>query len=174
MYRAMDGPSVSLSSLPSGDTGIKKTVANMQAMTEQAAHDPRVRSAVILALNMKGIASHHLPAQTEAWFEYIRDQIRFINDPVGVEWLQAPWYTLAVGAGDCDDRAMLLAAGLRSMGIPARFKIVAADPRRPQSFSHVYVVANVAGREVSLDPTYPDNVMGDEPPQQYRVLFARA
>lgn len=56
--------------------------------------------------------------------------------------------------GDCDDYSMLLASMLLGAGVatPA-FVTVAADPRDPDSYSHVYVVAYVSrpdGTQVRL------------------------
>jgi transglutaminase-like putative cysteine protease len=98
----------------------------------------------------------------------VRDSIYFLNDPAGTEWLQSPRATLDAGAGDCDDRATLLASMLQSFGVRSRFKVIAVDRRRPGSFSHVYLVADVSGRQVPLDPTYPDNEMGFEHRDPFR------
>jgi len=163
MYRAMEGFSTQTVPLPAGDRGTRKTVAAMRTLADRGSRDLAVRAAVIRALGASGAAPHNIPAQVRAWFEYVKNGIFFLHDPVATEWLQSPRYTLASGAGDCDDRATLLAAGLKSFGVPASFKAVAVDPRRPRSFSHVYVVANVMGRAIALDPTYDDNAMGDEP-----------
>jgi transglutaminase-like putative cysteine protease len=99
---------------------------------------------------------HDPAAQLGALFRFVRDRITFIGDVAGVETLQSPRYTLRVGAGDCDDRAILLAALARSIGVPTdlKFRAIAANPRAPQQFSHVYVVARVGNRDLPLDPTY--------------------
>lgn len=57
-------------------------------------------------------------------------------------------------AGDCDDYAMLTAALLRAKGVKASFVTVAADPRMPGQFSHVYVVAYPGGKRVPLDTSH--------------------
>ena len=43
--------------------------------------------------------------------------------------------------GDCDDFSMYVAALCESQGIPCGFVTVAADPRDPSQYSHVYAVA---------------------------------
>jgi hypothetical protein len=57
--------------------------------------------------------------------------------------------------GDCDDYAMLTAAMLMSKGIDAAFVTVAADPRQPGQYSHVYVAAYPAGGgRVAMDTSH--------------------
>ena len=57
--------------------------------------------------------------------------------------------------GDCDDFAMLTAALLRALGVPAYFVTLAADEREPGRYSHVFVYAEVApGRMMALDTSH--------------------
>lgn len=169
----MEGFSAQSTTLPSGDAGVRKTVDNMRRLASEGSRNLDVRAHVLRAIQSAGVSPHNVPGQVRAWFEHVRDAVYFLNDPAGTEWLQSPAYTLQYGAGDCDDRATLLAAGLMAIGVPASFKVVAADPRRPRTFSHVYVVANVQGHPWALDPTYPDNTLGTEP-RSYRTWMVPA
>ena len=178
MYRATDGLSntipVHTTPLPSGDQGTRKTLEAMRRLVDTGSRDPYVRAVVIRHLRSSAVGDHNYDAQVTAWFRYVRDRILFVNDPAGTEWVQSPRVTLDVGGGDCDDRAVLLAAGLKSIGIPVQFKVVAVDRARPGTFSHVYVVANVRGRWVSLDATYQDNTVGTEPRNPLRTWMVPA
>lgn len=172
MYRAMEGsnaPITTTTPLAAGDAGIRQTVAVMQRLADQGARDPIVRGAVVSAIHHRNLRSHDFVGQARAWFDYVKGAVAFVNDPVNSELVQSPRVTLAVGAGDCDDRATLLAAGLKSIGIPSVFKVVALDRRRPGAFSHVYVEAMIDGRTIAMDPTYPQNRLGDEPRRATRV-----
>jgi len=51
---------------------------------------------------------------------------------------------------------------------------VALSARNPSVFSHVYVVASVAGKRISLDPTYKSNAMGWHHPNPNRFVEATA
>lgn len=53
----------------------------------------------------------------KALYYFTRDYVRYVNDPVGKEYIQNPLYTLKIGAGDCDDHAILLSRMLNSIGI---------------------------------------------------------
>lgn len=170
----MEGFTVTSAPLPSGDHGTRKTVAAMRQLVATGARDVTLRAAVLRVLRARATRDHDVAAQLRAWFEFVRDAIKFVHDPVGGEWLQSPRYTLELGAGDCDDRAVLLAAGLQAFGVRTSFKVVALDPARPDSFSHVYVVAHLGGRDVPLDPTYRDTALGAEPFRPTRTWMVPA
>lgn len=147
------------------------TLGYMQAFAVEGSKDLEVRSAAIEALDRYGARQHDPTAALAAVFEYVRDRIRFVPDPVGTQAVQSPRATLGLGAGNCAQRATLLTAMARSIGIPAalRFRVIAANPNFPRTYSHVYVVATVRGRQVALDPTYRGNSVGYEYPQHSRV-----
>jgi hypothetical protein len=63
---------------------------------------------------------------------------------------------IATPQGDCDDFAMYGAAHLRAQGVPVSFATVGADPREPEVYSHIYLVAYpetgpYAGQRVPID-----------------------
>jgi transglutaminase-like putative cysteine protease len=172
VYRYNGVVRTALGKLPPGDLGTRKTLELMQAFAQQGAKELGIREAAIQAVRAAGAPEHDAAAQLEALHRFVRDQILFIGDIAGVETLQSPRYTLQMRAGDCDDRAVLLAALARSIGIPAvlKFKVIAANPSQPGTFSHVYVVANVAGRDLALDPTFHGNPAGYEYPRASRSM----
>lgn len=156
--------------LPSGDQGTRETLRIMRSLAHQGATQLEVRETAITALRAAGARPHDRLGELAALHNFVRDQIRFTRDPHGIETLQGPRYTLKVKAGDCDDRATLLAAMAKAIGIPTRFKAIGADPRRPGRFSHVYVVAEVNGKRVAADPTYNETPLGWEHPGATRAM----
>lgn len=94
-----------------------------------------------------------------------RSGLKFLNDPYRTEQVRAPWWAIFVeGSGDCNSGfATSIAALLMSVGIPCFFRTVAADSSRPRSFSHVYTVALVRGRELPLDASVSFSSPGSEP-----------
>lgn len=176
MYEWIGALSVQRGQLPSGDAGTAKTLSIMRDLAARGSRDPSVREAAISAVRGSGVRAHDLRSQLAAVYRYVRDRIYFIGDVAGVETLQSPRYTLQVGAGDCDDRATLLVAMARSIGLAAdlRFRVIGADRRRPGRFSHVYVVAKINGRDVAMDPTYHDNPFGWQYPNPSRIGEVRA
>ena len=166
VYHRIGGFQVTRGRLPQGVAGVTKTLALMRALALEGSRDVEVREAAIGAVRRAGVPAHDHRGELFALFRFVRDGIRFTRDIDGVETLQSPRYTLEVGAGDCDDRATLLAALARSIGLPVelRFRVAAANPGAPGRFSHVYVTALVGGKLIALDPTYPNNQPGFEPP----------
>lgn len=49
-------------------------------------------------------------------FDYVVANIEYISDPRGLDYMAKPSETLTVGAGDCDDHAILLAALIDAIG----------------------------------------------------------
>jgi transglutaminase-like putative cysteine protease len=56
----------------------------------------------------------------EALFLFVRDNIKYVPDPLG-EYYETPRETLLAGSADCDGQAILLASLLRSVGIETKF-----------------------------------------------------
>lgn len=142
----------------------------MQSLAVEGSKDVEVRDAAVSIIQRAGVRSHDTRGQLAALFNHVRDRITFVNDPLGVQVVQSARKTLELGAGNCVQRAIYLVALARAIGIQAalKFRVVASDPRRPGSFSHVYVVANLAGRSIPLDPTYPSNRIGWQVPGPFR------
>lgn len=66
--------------------------------------------------------------------------------------IQYPDRTLEIGSGDCDDKTVLLATLLESIGIPTALQAVGFSPNR---FTHVFVLANLQGKWIGLETTEP-------------------
>ena len=155
--------------MSTGDRGVGETLAKMRRLVAFGASNLRVRETAVGIV--RGGPAHDAMSDLRALFDWVRSNIRFTPDVLGVETLQSPEYTLGLRAGDCDDMATLLGALARSIGIPVelKFRVIAANPRAPRSFSHVYLVASVNGRQVALDPTYSNNSIGWEFPNPSRT-----
>lgn len=82
---------------------------------------------------------------------FVRDEIRYLRDIYGAETLQWPEATLIVGAGDCDDKAMLMAALAMAAGFECRYVALWRDG----AFMHVWTEAKVAGKFIACETTAP-------------------
>jgi hypothetical protein len=113
-------------------------------------------------------------------FRYVKGLIRFQSDETTAAPLQSRLAKLGLGdypvvevlirprdmltwrgdtgqgqVGDCDDFVMLTAALLMAKGVDCSFVTVAADPREPGQYSHVYVAAYPAGgSRVAMDTSH--------------------
>lgn len=134
----------------SGLAGIDQSLAYMRRYVDQYKTHP-----IIYTLSRQLVAD--LPqkdfmGEARAIYRYVTDRVRYTRDPHGVETLQSPLKTLEIGQGDCDDKATLLVTLLASIGHPATFVAVG---RKPGSISHVFVVANIGGKNIRMDCTEP-------------------
>ena len=107
-----------------------------------------------------GLRQKDFNGEASRLFEYVRDQIRYVRDIADVETLHDPATILRQGAGDCDDKCILLAALLLSIGFEhIEFVAVAFEPNE---FSHVWMRAWVddprerdGGAWVDMETTEP-------------------
>jgi transglutaminase-like putative cysteine protease len=139
--------------VPNGINGIVATIGFMQQFVKQYKTDSQVRG---MALDLTA----NLTPKVQALFDFVQNQVRYVQDVNGVETVQTPVVTLQNRAGDCDDKATLLAALLESIGHETRFKAVGFQYN---AISHVYVETKIGTRWVPLDATEPYE-MGWEPP----------
>lgn len=100
--------------------------------------------------------------QAHAIRDYLQNYTEFLRDPDGVEMLHGPVWQLqqirqrGVVQVDCDDVAMLSAALGKSVGLRARFVVVAFD--RPDApYRHVWAELSPRGvpQWIDMDVTRP-------------------
>ena len=153
---------VTLASLSNGAKGIAETLDLMVRIARQ------VRTSYIIRKLAVQIVSD---VRQKAWLdevravqEYVRDHIRYVKDIRNVETISTPEKTLESGAGDCDDKSLLAASLLESIGHPARFVAVGYSPG---SYCHVLVETRIANRWIPVETTenvplgwYPPNMPG--------------
>lgn len=149
--------------------GIDATRATLRAMVRYARSGQTDVPLITLArqiisnrVPMSGTSKNYA-AQMAALQNWVRDQIRYVRDPVGAEMVQTPERTLDIKAGDCDDKSVLLAALLMSAGFQCRFVAVGL---KGGPYSHVFVEARLGTRWVPCETIvagkepgwYPENV----------------
>lgn len=144
----LQAPVARLATIPDGKAGMVATLKAMRQFARDAIRDPKQK---IRSLALDIVAS--LPARSRImevkWLhEFVRDEIRYVRDPVDVELVSTPARTLEVRQGDCDDKSTLLAALLESVGHPARFKAVGLNGG---PYSHVFVETKLGESWVPLE-----------------------
>jgi len=77
-------------------------------------------------------------SQALACYYHVFQNILFIEDPMGIEYLQTPEVTITTRAGDCDCISCLLSSMLCSINIPNQFVKVGLTP---VAYSHIFVRA---------------------------------
>lgn len=101
--------------------------------------------------------TQHLPqkdkmGEVRALFRFVRDHIRYVRDVYGVETLHTAEQVLRQSSGDCDDKAILLASLLESIGYPTRFLAMGS---KPGQFEHVIVETRPFERWIPCETTNP-------------------
>lgn len=139
-----------LASIPDGKDGTLVTLKIMREITRNSKTSLPVRS---LAVELTGHCNQKdWVCEVKALHAFVRDRIRYVRDVRDVETLQIPDATLRIGAGDCDDKSLLLASMLESIAHPSRFVAIGF---KPDDFEHVYVETRIGNAWVSLETTEP-------------------
>lgn len=79
--------------------------------------------------------------QARRLYEFVRDEIRYIRDPLLFEDVQPPEITLKRLSGDCDDKAVLLCSLLLAIGFETA--LIFADTDNDGFADHVYCAVHI-------------------------------
>jgi transglutaminase-like putative cysteine protease len=138
-----------------------RTISLMWQVARQSAQHPLIQQATAQAT--AGARSARQRAEQIFW--WVKRHVRFTEDEEHAHALglapdteliiwPADLLTMARPAGDCDDHATLVASMLMAAGIEPEFVTIAADPERPDTYSHVYARARVDGATIALDTSH--------------------
>lgn len=162
-----------LANIPNGFDGMRATLGVMRDFARTAVANPAQIVRTKAEQLTRSLPPRQWFAEIRALHEFVRDEIRYLRDPVNMERVATPEMTLEIGQGDCDDKATLLAAMLDSIGHPARFVALAFNG---DGFSHVLVETKVrnTGNDradwMPLETILPGKEMGwypDGNPRRY-------
>ncbi len=150
---------VQRSVLPDGIAGVDATVRKVVELAHgiYGSKSAKIRAAAIDIVREAGIPDKDYFGEIVAIHNWVRDNIRYVRDPIGQETLSYPEETLFNSkAGDCDDMTTLEIALLGAIGMEAYPVVIGMFPNH---FSHIYLHAKVpegkgrnAGRVLPLDP----------------------
>jgi len=129
-----------LMEIPEGAAGTRATLDIMRAAAKRGKLNPLVRQKATEIVSSLPTQKDWF-AQIRALHQFVRDRIYYVRDINGVETIREADRVLIDGVGDCDDKAVLLASMLESVGHPARF---AALGFSPGEFHHVLVETQIS------------------------------
>jgi len=168
----MSAENVERIAMPPGIAGTDKTIDVMAAaaMGKFGAQSPTVRNKTIDVIRAAGVPERDKAGEVRAVHEFVKKHLRYVSDPLAVEFLTYPeTLLLSRTDGDCDDHVMLEAAMLGSIGIPSRFVTYGFKGNPP---SHVAMQANLGKEWITLDPIVKDQLAGWEVPDyDSRTLY---
>lgn len=116
---------------------------------------------------VRGALQKDYAEEARRCLEFVREEIRYVRDIDNVETLHTCDAILDLAQGDCDDKAILLAAMLSSLGHPVRFVVLGYGSGQ---WVHVWVQDLIYGKWVDLEPTEPiayGNRVPDKPGSRY-------
>lgn len=125
----------------------------MRFIVRRAKVDPLIRRQALEIV--AGLPQRDYLSEVKALHAWVRDRIRYVHDIRGVETVNTPRYLLKQRQGDCNNKSLLLAVLLESIGIPTRFAAIGLSPER---ISHVLVEARIGTRWLALETTEPVGV----------------
>ena len=160
----MARPSVTRGILSPGHRGTVETLAIMSQLAHEGSVNPDVRKFVAHLLDQR--ATSRSPLETvRTLFDFVMRDVSYLPDHARIEELRTVPRTLAERRGDCDDKSTLLAGLLLAARVPVRllWRVIGTRPGS-DAFTHVYVVAHLAGQRLALDTTHTGTPFGWEFP----------
>lgn len=158
MFLSNANPESTLGLIPEGPAGIAATLKIMGNFVRQGKKLITVRNKALTLTQQ--LDQKDWSGEVRCLHAYVRDHIRYIGDITDIETVQEANITLSNHAGDCDDKSVLLAAMLESIGHPTKFVAVGFTPG---VYEHVYVETKIGNNWIALETTEPVD-MGWEPP----------
>lgn len=89
-------------------------------------------------------------SQCYSIFQYVVDNISYVEDAGNNQYVKTPARTLADGYADCKSMAIFIACCCKALGIPCELRFV--DFRGNKIYTHVYIVAYCDGAPIIIDP----------------------
>lgn len=140
-----------LQGLPGGAVG--QTRATLKIMSRLVREGKKSLPVVLKARQLtQGLAQKDWLGEASRIHRFVRDNVRYVKDPRGVESVTAPVQMLQIMSGDCDDKSVLCAALLEAIGHPTRFVAVGSMPNH---FSHVFPQTRIGNKWITLECTEP-------------------
>lgn len=136
--------------IPSGVAGTLATLKIMWLLVRKGKVSMPVRRLALFLT--KDLKQKDFTGEVERLHKFVRDEIRYVKDINGVETVHDTDRILKYMAGDCDDKSILLASLLESIGHPARLVAIAI---KSGQYCHVYVETLIGKTWVPLEATEP-------------------
>jgi hypothetical protein len=157
--------------IPSGEPGTDATVRIIRQLIESGKRSLKIRYFAEWILNLYNVTARDRIGEIAAIHDWAKKNIRYVQDPYRVEYVQTPERLLVTRTGDCDDFTALVGALVEAIGYPVDIKVVAKPGRK--EFHHVYPVARIGTESVGLDASMPVP-LGYESPQISRSKTYRS
>jgi hypothetical protein len=118
-------------------------VAKLNKITETELKDVKqtIREMFRLATQYKNDVRHLKHLNLYQFYHFLRDKVKYVPDPEGIERLQRPSITILYG-GDCDDKSIVAMAYFELNGLDYHLAITDYG----KGFEHIYPEVKVGSR----------------------------
>ena len=149
-------------------TSNSQSLEILSRLAREYAIHPRIRA--LVAELLRGCKEKDYDCYIDRITSFVKENIKYVNDPPRAEVFQSPLRTLEWGIGDCDDFAVLTASLLRAAGLNARPVIKRVNNR----WGHVVVEVfhperrqwleiDTTDKEDDMEPVYELGLMEEFP-----------
>ena len=135
--------------LAKGVQGIKQTLQLMAKLVRQGRENPVIRAQALQLVS--GLTQKDYLGEAKKIHAFVRDRVRYVRDPKGVETLHTAEQMLLQRQGDCDDKSILVAALLETIGHPTRLVAIGFN----RGYCHVFCEVQIKGTWYTVETTEP-------------------
>jgi hypothetical protein len=143
--------------LPPGHAGSIHTAERIRDLIKEGTASWEMRQFVMRLL--RNVPEKDTRAEIQAIHEWVRNNLIYRKDPVGIDLVigapkQLEMIRNGISGFDCDDMVVFEGTMLRIAGVPVDLVIIKGNPRSPEMWSHIYLVAYdvKTGQAIYLDP----------------------
>ena len=111
---------------------VEQTTSIMNALVERHKTDVQVRIDVADIVRSHRLRDGDVRGLCDAVYQWVRARVRYWKDTAGVETIQSPNITLALGIGDCDDLSVLAATILQAAGVKTNWLLIGYTADYPE------------------------------------------
>jgi transglutaminase-like putative cysteine protease len=90
--------------------------------------------------------------KARAIYNWIKQNIRYVREPEGLDLYQSPALTVELGRGDCEDASALFASIAKLSGLNVKLKVIA---QKPTLWSHIYPLVLINDKYLPYDNAAP-------------------
>lgn len=163
-----------LEEIPAGTPGLDVKLARLRELVEASKRNPSFRRFVLDVV--KDVREGDWSGELGAVSRWIRRNVTYRHDPIGVELFTAPDRLAFDGlageaAGDCDDMVALGSAMAEVLGHPSRFRVGGSKIGGNETWSHIWRETWDKGKRrwVAFDDTAKRRAPGWSPAKHYKL-----
>lgn len=152
---------------------VKSMVRLVAKQIDASVRDPWTRA--YASEIVRGSRTHVLAGGPEEWiqiasvFWHVKNNILYVQDPRGYEYIPTAKRTVQMGAEDCDGHVTLVCSLLSSLGFATGARVISQDGNNWHIYSLVgFDPINEPRKYIALDTTQVESIPGWEPPPVMR------